>query len=137
MSFHGIENSILHFGAYIRNCRMKEKTLLKLSLIFSVLGIIILLLISSNLKIDTKSIEKIEQEEIGNTIKVIGKIERITDMEKVMFITLAQQKTETVSVILFKDANITIPEGSYVEITGTLDDYEGKKEIIADKIRMI
>jgi len=41
-----------------------------------------LLLISNNLEITSINVEQIEQEEIGNTVKVIGKVDRISDLEK-------------------------------------------------------
>jgi len=35
---------------------------------------------------------------------------------------------------LFKDSEIFLEEGDYVEVTGTVEDYNGKKEVIANKV---
>ena len=46
-------------------------------------------------------------------------------------------KTESISVILFKEKDIELKEGSYVEIEGEIDDYNGEREIIASRIKII
>ena len=116
---------------------MKEKILFKLSFIFSLVGITILFFISENSNINPISISDIEKEEIGNTVKIIGKIERTTNLDKIIFLEVGQEKIETISVILFKDSEILLSKGDSVEIIGEIDDYNGKKEVIANSIRKI
>ena len=55
-------------------------------------------------------------------------------MEKVIFIELTGERTETVDVIVFPDSDIFVNEGDYIELSGTIEEYEGKKEIIANNI---
>ena len=40
---------------------------------------------------------------------------------------------------MFKNENITMPvqQGNEVEVIGKVDEYEGKMEIIADRLRVI
>ena len=76
-------------------------------------------------------------EDIGNDIKLIGKIERVTNADKVVFLEISELKTEKISVILFKDRDIDLIEGSYVEVSGEIDDYNGKREIIANSVKII
>ena len=37
-------------------------------------------------------------------------------------------------MVLFKESNLNLQQGDYVEITGTVEDYEGQKEIIGSKV---
>jgi len=116
---------------------MKEKTLLKIALICSLLGIVVLFTISDNLSIEESDISKINHAEIGETVKITGRIEKMSDTDKLMFLEVGQEKIETVPVLLFKDSDIALKQGDYVEILGTIEDYEGEREIIANRIRLI
>ena len=116
---------------------MKEKNLLKIALICSLVGVVILFFVSENLSIDEMDVSKIEDEKIGKTVKIIGSIERVSDTEKVMFLEIGQEKVSTVTVILFKDADISLEKGDYIEIIGSVEDYEGKREVIANRVRII
>jgi len=116
---------------------MKEKTLFKIALICSFLGLIGLYFISDKISVDRISISDVDKEEIGENVKIIGKIERITNMDKVVFLEISEMKTEEISVVLFKDRDFYLTEGSYVEIEGEIDEYNGEKEVIASKIKLI
>ena len=116
---------------------MKEKTLFKTALICSFVGLIILFFISERISVDNVGISDLEMEEIGKDIKLIGKIERVTNADKVVFLEISELKTEKVSIILFKDRDIDLIEGSYVEVYGEIDEYNGKREIIANKVKII
>ena len=80
---------------------MKEKTLLKVAMGSSVVGLLILSLLSGNLEINETSISQIDATNIGDDVKLMGKIERITVLDKVAFLEII--KPETVTVVLFKD----------------------------------
>jgi len=112
---------------------MREKTLLKIALIAANIGVIILFIFSQQeeKKIVIKSIEETAGQKI---VKVQGKITKITDKEKVAFMEILWEKPETVEVVLFKDQNISLRQGDYVEIEGTVEEYKGKKEIIGSKV---
>jgi len=116
---------------------MKEKTLLKIALSCSVVGLVVLFFISDNISVDTVDIGKIEDEEIGKIVKITGLVIRVNNMEKVMFIQVGQETVEKVDVVLFKDYDFDLSEGSYVEIIGEIEEYKGKKEIIANRIKII
>ena len=116
---------------------MKEKTLLKIALICSLVGIVVLFFVSEKISISQVDLDRIDERDIGTDVKIIGRIERATDTEKVMFLEIGQEKIEKVTVILFKDSDISLKEGDYVEITGEIEDYNGKREIIANKVRIV
>ena len=116
---------------------MNEKILLKIALICSLVGLFILFIFSGSISIEEKDISKIKQEDIGGDVKVIGTVNKVTNMDKVAFLDISQEKIEDITVVLFKDKNITLLPGMKVEITGSVEDYEGEKEIIGNKIAII
>jgi len=113
---------------------LKEKTLLKIALCVSVLGLVFLYFISENIELEEKVIEKIDSTDYEKDIKIKGNVEKVTDLEKIIIFEVSQPKT--ITVVAFKDGNINLNEGDYVYITGSVEEYEGKPEIIADEIKV-
>ncbi len=114
---------------------MDEKTLLKIGLIITIVGITILYFISGKIDIEEKTISKITAENIGEDVKIKGTVSRVTDLDAVMIIDISQPNYMT--AVLFKDGEINIKKGDYVEITGEIDEYEGEYEIIGNKVKVI
>ena len=116
---------------------MKEKTLLKIALICSLLGLLILYLISNNIEIKEKNIEKITIDNKDEFVKLNGIVNNVIDTEKVTLIKILQP--QEITVVLFKNENKTMPiqQGNEVEVIGKVDEYEGKMEIIADRLRVV
>ena|SRR3989338_6918391 len=116
---------------------MKEKTLLKTALITSLIGLIALYIISSNLEINETSIQKITLENKDDFIKLNGFVTKVVNAEKVSILEITQPQKITVVLFKNKNKNISISEGSEVEIFGRVDEYEGNMEIIAERIRVV
>ena len=115
---------------------MKEKTLLKIALICSLLGLLILYLISGSIEIKEKNIEKITLENKDEFVKLRGIVSNVVDTEKVVIMEITQP--QEITVVLFKDKEpVNIQQGNEVEVIGKVDEYEGKLEIIADRLRII
>ncbi|MCK4860251.1 MAG: hypothetical protein KAS87_06820 [Candidatus Omnitrophica bacterium] len=116
---------------------MKEKTLLKIALICSLLGLLTLYLTSNNIEIKEKNIEKITLENKDEFVKLKGIVSNVIDTEKVTIMEITQP--QQITVVLFKNENKTIPiqQGNEVEIIGKVDEYEGRMEIIADRLRVV
>ena len=116
---------------------MKEKTLLKIALIVSLAGLLILYLISDNITIKEKNIEKITIDNKDEFVKVKGLVSKVIDTEKVTIMEIMQP--QEITVVLFKGENKTtlIQKGNEVEIIGKVDEYEGKLEIIAHRARIV
>ncbi len=111
---------------------MEEKTLLKVSLIVGIVGLFLLYFISSEITLDTiPNINGIPEEEI---VKISGVVGKVTNSDKVAFLEVLNEKIEKTKVILFKDSNISLNAGDYIEISGTVEDYLGEKEIIGSKV---
>ena len=116
---------------------MQEKTLLKVALIVSLIGLLVLYLISDNIEIKEKTLEKITLENKDEMVKVKGIVSRITDTEKVTIMEVTQPAE--ITIVLFKAENKATPieEGNEVEVIGKVDDYEGNLEIIAQRARIV
>ncbi|TKJ17620.1 hypothetical protein CEE44_03755 [Candidatus Woesearchaeota archaeon B3_Woes] len=110
---------------------MKEKTLLKIALIVSLIGILILLFISSKLEVNEKTISNIDETDIGSSLKIDGVITNIRKTNTITLIDIAQ--LEEMKVVVF-NKEIELNKGDYVEITGKIEEYKGSTELIADKI---
>lgn len=114
---------------------MKEKTLLKISIAGSLLGLIILFLLASNITVDDKNIDKITTGEIDQSVKVKGIVTKVTDREKVMFLEISEKAK--VNALLFKKGNITIEKGDLVELNGKVDEYNGEPQLIINEIKFL
>ncbi len=110
---------------------MKDSTLLRISLVISILGILILFFIAESIKIEDKNINELEDYK-DKTIKVKGIIEEVTNTESAVFLKIRQYNI--VDVVVFEPLNVT--KGRYAEITGEVDEYNGEYEILADKIKV-
>jgi len=111
---------------------MQEKQLIKVSLIVASIGLLVLLFFADSFELVTiNNIENVENEQ---EVKLQGVITRLTQLDKVVFIELEGEQVIKSDVILFPDGDIYLQEGNYVEITGTIEEYNNKKELIANEI---
>lgn len=111
---------------------MQEKTILQVSIVVIILGLFFLLLYAQNL--DVRNVERIDSEIPEETVLLKGVINRVSQHDKVIFLEMLGERIEKVDIVLFNDEEVFVKEGDYAEITGTVEEYKGKKEIIADKI---
>lgn len=116
---------------------MKEKTLLKIALICSMVGMAALYLVSRNLDVrDYTSLPNRLNGNIGDEVKLKGTVERITKRDDVVFVEV--RENAPVSVVLFNGNHaLNLNQGDFIEIIGQVRQYKGKNEIVADSIRVI
>ena len=115
---------------------MKENLLLKIALISSVIGLIILFFISENIKVDTTTLDKLDQLDIDTTVKVKGVISAITEFDKIAIIKIMEPNTR--EVVIFKKSNLTeLQEGDLIEVEGTVQEYEGRFQLIGNEISVL
>ncbi len=114
---------------------MEEKSLLRLALICSLVGIIALFFISENMEISEKNIYEISKDNIGEDVRIKGIVSKSTDKGKIILLDIIQP--ETITVVLFKDSDFNISPGTKVEITGEIDEFNGKMEIIGNEVKIL
>ena len=114
---------------------MKETTLLKLALICSLVGLLVLFFISTRIEVkDYKP--NILNGNVGDDVKLTGAIAKISDKGDVAFVEIIQKVP--VSVVIFKDKNnLKLKSNDSIEVYGKVQEYNGKNEIIAQRIRIV
>ncbi len=111
---------------------MQEKTLTKIALITMVVGLISLYFISS--EIDVTKVESLESINPAEEVRIIGEVTSVRNSEKAIFIEMSGTKKITTPVIVFADEPLYLKVGNRIEVTGLVEEYKGKKEVIASKI---
>ena len=111
---------------------MKEKDILKVSIVIALIGLAFLFIYAGS--IDLKAINNLDEALPEDEIKLTGKITRLSLNDKVAFIELEGNQVIKTDVVLFADHDVYLEEGDYVEIIGTVEEYNNEKEIIANKI---
>lgn len=102
----------------------------------TIVGIVILYFVSSGLEIKESTISQLDNGADGDEVLVRGVVKQITNKDKVAFLEVAQEEVKTVSVVLFKDENVSLAVGDYVEVEGTTETYLGEKEIIGSRVEV-
>ncbi len=111
---------------------MQEKTLYHVSLFLTLLGLLILLFYAENVELD--AVAHLDEVKSSEPVKLQGKITQLTAKDKALFLKVEGEKTVTTEVIVFDDEELFLQEGDWIEITGTAEEYNGKKEVIASKV---
>lgn len=115
---------------------MQEKTLLKIAFICSLAGVILLFLISESLESENKSLQLQDPENLQDFVVLQGEVLQITKGEDAVFLKI--RTGEIVPVTLFQGKLLfELNKGDKVEIKGRLDEFEGRKTIIAEEVRAI
>jgi len=112
---------------------VKESQLLKVSLIFSLIGILILFYLTYTLEAKRYDINSLTKDNIDDIVKVKGIIESYGETPGLYLIDL-KDDTGRITVVVFKDEEIELIEGLEIEIIGQVTEYQNKLEIIAKEI---
>ncbi|PIN74977.1 hypothetical protein COV17_04355 [Candidatus Woesearchaeota archaeon CG10_big_fil_rev_8_21_14_0_10_36_11] len=116
------------------NKGLQEKTILKVALVVTLLGLSFLFFYAEEFTLEI--VDRIDTIPAEEKVRIAGTVTRLSTFENVIFIEVEGQRTETMDIIVFNDENLYIKEGSYVDITGVVEEYEGKKEVIAESIEV-
>ena len=111
---------------------MNEATILKVAIIATIVGLLTLFFYME--EVDIRNVARIDSIVPEETVQVKGTVTRANAHDNVLFLEVEGTKVEPIDVILFTSDSIYVKEGDTVEITGTVEEYEGKKEIIANSI---
>lgn len=110
------------------------KSLLSISIICSVIGLIILALLANNLEPNLKEIKEIDEKSLEEIVKVQGRIVFIKKYESLTILTL-DDGTGKIDSVYYKD--LEIKEDILVEVIGKVVEYKGKIEIEINKIKIL
>ncbi len=91
--------------------------------------------ISEFIEIEGKDIGEITIDDLDKNVKIMGTISNVIDTDKVVIMNVVQPKE--LKVVVFKDRDIDLKKGNYIEVLGKVKEFEGELEIIGDRIRLI
>ncbi|MBT4604931.1 hypothetical protein HOC01_04785 [archaeon] len=113
---------------------ISEKQLTRIVIISAFVGLVLLFFYSGNLELDPiSSLDGLRED---TAVVIRGKVGRVTQLEKVAFMEVENEKIEETTVVLFTNYDVWLNEGDYVEILGTLEEYEGKMEVIGHNVKV-
>ena len=112
---------------------MREKELLKVSLIFSLIGILILFFLTYTIKVQLYEISSLSKDNLDDTVRVKGVVESFAETPGLYLVTL-KDNTGRITVVVFKDEKLNLQEGLGLEVIGNVVEYKDKIEIIAKEI---
>ena len=112
---------------------MNEKDLLKVSLIFSLIGILILFFLTYTLKVNLYEINSLSKDNLDDIVRVKGVVESFTETPGLYLVNL-KDNTGKITVVVFKDEKLELQEGLEIEVIGQVVEYQNKLEIIAKEI---
>ena len=116
---------------------MEEKLIRNISLLCSFLGLIALLIISRNFQLEQTLIEKITYEDTGKVVKICGEVvSKHSSKTGHQFLKLSDN-TGVIDVVIF---NTTAKKFNFdfdnACVTGTVDEYENKLEVIVKDVKV-
>jgi DNA/RNA endonuclease YhcR with UshA esterase domain len=113
---------------------MNENSLLKLSLIFALIGILTIFYISETTTVNISKILDLSKDNLDQKVRIKGEINSMGESPGLIILNIKDQ-TGTITTILFKDnSTINLERNQIIDITGTLTEYKNELEIIADQI---
>lgn len=112
---------------------MKDETLKRIAFACTIIGLVVLYIWQSKVEIPVAKADEIG-DYIGKTVRLKGTVADVSDYEKTVYLKVTQPSL--VSVVVFKDSNFTISNGTSVEITGEVTKYKGKLQLVASQIKV-
>ena len=114
---------------------MKDSTLIKISLVWSFVGIVLLIVAAIFAKPEVIKLSYLE-ENIGKTIVVQGTVGKTSYQEKASFIELKDERN-TIEVVMFENPETKVYMGDLVSIKGKVQIYKNKISMVAEGIYCI
>lgn len=112
---------------------MNEKELLKISLISSLIGILILFFLTYTIKVNLYEINSLSKDNLDDIVRVKGIVQSFTETPGLYIVNL-KDNTGRITVVIFKDEKLGLREGLNMEVIGNVVEYKNNIEIIAKEI---
>jgi RecJ-like exonuclease len=112
---------------------VKEGDLLKASIIFSLIGILIIFYLTYTLEPTKYNIISLSKDNLDDIIQIKGIIESYGETPGLYLVTLKDDSGK-ITVVVFKDEELELYEGVEVKVIGQVVEYQDKLEIIAKEI---
>lgn len=107
--------------------------MLKASLLIALIGLACLIAILKFGGIGESTVSQAKALEEGSSVRISGFVNKALTKEGLTRITLTRE--ESIEVVLFESINLT--PGAKIEVQGKVQEYNGKNEVLADRIVII
>lgn len=115
---------------------MEDSTLLRIAVLVSLLGIVVLYLAVVFLKAEEVDMGRIDKEYVGKFVKIRGSSAKIREYENSVVITL--ENKSTIDVFALKSIlPYGLTWGDVISVEGTVKEYKGSIEIYAFSVKKI
>ena len=114
---------------------MQDKSLFKVSLIISVIGTFLILLISEYSEDKLSNIKDLGKDQLETRVKVEGTVISTRETPG-LYILNIRDSTATIPIVIFREEVLNIERGAQIEVTGKLTEYKKELEIIVEEIRV-
>ena|SRR3989344_794323 len=112
---------------------MQDSKLFKTSLIISVIGTFLILLLSEYSEVELTNINDLNKNQLETRVKIKGTVVSARETPG-LYILSIRDSASTIPIIVFKEETLNIERGTQIEITGKLTEYKNELEIIAEEI---
>lgn len=110
---------------------MNDTQLLRLCFALAFLGLGALFILSKTVAGESIGISEITEEKIGQKVVVQGIVHDLRQLETMTLFTLEE---ESGSILVVSFSPLDLKENNKITVTGTIKEYKGQLEIVADKI---
>ncbi|MFW6014109.1 MAG: hypothetical protein ACOCQG_02950 [Candidatus Nanoarchaeia archaeon] len=107
---------------------MKDSTLLSIAVIVGLVGLAVLYFVSE--RTEPEEFENLQRHDEDEIVKLSGKVKDIIKTESVTILEVETLKS--IKVVAFEP--IELNKGQQIQITGKISEYEGEREIMAERI---
>ncbi|MBI2508102.1 OB-fold nucleic acid binding domain-containing protein [Candidatus Woesearchaeota archaeon] len=114
---------------------MQDKVLFKVSLIISVMGTFLVLLILEYSEVKLTEINSLGKNQLETRVKVQGAIVSIKETPGLYILTI-KDTSATIPLVIFKEDTLALEKNTQVEVIGKLTEYKKELEIIVEKIKI-
>jgi|TARA_Y100000310_G_scaffold202483_1_gene202683 RecJ-like exonuclease len=114
---------------------MDEKTLLKIALIGSLIGILLIMFVEEKVGVQDAVIASLSKDSIDQEISLKGKISSLRNTPAVVLFDIVD-KSGKIKVVAFKENNISLKLDDVVEVSGTIIEFKNSLELEAKTIKV-
>ncbi len=115
---------------------MEEKTLLKIALVCSIVGVFIIFIFADRLEPSLINISGISQSLIDKDVKIQGVVSSFRITSSVLMLDV-RDETGTIKVVAFDKEDFEADKSQVIEVIGTVKKYNGVLEIEAKNILLL
>jgi len=115
---------------------MEDKKLLLIALGCSFVGLGVLIFISDTVELSLSNVKDIENFSAEEYAQIEGEILSLNVNAGTYIFKIGDTKSD-ISVVVFTDEKLKIVKGDFIRVEGKIEEYKGRKEIIASKMAIL